>query len=81
MLVSFNSMISNNTQQKTNFGNIRTAGDTKDALMFALAAKDPAKKLTTEQAIKKINEAIEKEDSIGKKILENFKNALLGKNK
>lgn len=77
MLVSFNPNVSNNNSnlrnQNIKFGDLLSASKTKDDLMFAIANKDIAKRIKKAEAIQQIEEAMKKEDKIGQKILQLFK--------
>lgn len=74
MFVSFNQPVSYNRQQRQNFGGYASAVATRDSLGVDLKAGIT----TLEDTITKINDAMEKEDSTGKKLLELFKNNLTG---
>ena len=66
-------------QQKQNFGSIRTAGNTVDDVIFALASKNPAERITEATAIERLKNAMKSEDNIGKKIIQNFIDTVINK--
>ena len=76
MLISFNPTVQNNRitarKQNTTFGDYFSAQKTLDKLIYDLASKNPAKKITEEQGLTRLQAAYDIEDKVGKQTLQSY---------